>query len=201
MQLHGRANLTPWTVPEDPDRTVEIYRYWAKLHAELVPFFYSLAEEAYAGGENIVRPIGDAGDYRYQLGDAFFVAPILDHTGIRDVILPPGNWYDWWDPDGAELSGTLIDHDATDELRIPLFVAEGAIVPREIDGKLIIFAWPSDEETRFVLHEDAPIELTLTRNTFRIARTQRPAELRVRTAAGTIAIDLPESDDPAEFTF
>ena len=32
MQLHGRGNLTPWTVPDHADETVALYRYWAKLH-------------------------------------------------------------------------------------------------------------------------------------------------------------------------
>src|SRR5262245_46640845 len=78
MQLHGRANITPWTVPQVMDQITNLYRYWSKLHHELVPFFYSLAEEAYAGGQGIVRPIGDEkawpGDYRYALGDAFLEA-------------------------------------------------------------------------------------------------------------------------------
>src|SRR6185503_19376507 len=32
MQLHGRANITPWTVPDHVDETVALYRYWATLH-------------------------------------------------------------------------------------------------------------------------------------------------------------------------
>src|SRR5262249_1674241 len=48
MQLHGRANLTPWTIPDHPDEMVDLYRYHATLHHELALFFYSLAEEAYA---------------------------------------------------------------------------------------------------------------------------------------------------------
>ncbi|MEO7094154.1 MAG: TIM-barrel domain-containing protein, partial [Polyangiales bacterium] len=41
MQLHGRANLTPWTVPDHADETAKLYRFWSKLHAAMVPFFYS----------------------------------------------------------------------------------------------------------------------------------------------------------------
>jgi hypothetical protein len=47
----------------------------------------------------IVRPVGEeaawAGDYRYMLGEALLVAPILDASGMRDIELPGGaRWYD-----------------------------------------------------------------------------------------------------------
>ena len=51
MPLHGRGNLAPWTVPGTPaeqTQTTDIYRWWATLHHAMVPFWYSLAEEAYA---------------------------------------------------------------------------------------------------------------------------------------------------------
>lgn len=141
MQLHGRANLAPWTVPERADETVDVYRYWATLHHELVPFFYALAEAAYASGApgaTIVRPVDGPddwpGDYRFRLGDAFLVAPILDDTGKRDVALPAGTrWYDWWAPaDDARGGGQIVAYDATTPGRIPLFVAAGAIVPMDV---------------------------------------------------------------------
>ena len=146
MQLHGRANLTPWTLPGVTDqavvdRTVAIYRYWAKLHSAMVPFFYSLAEEAYAGrAEPIMRPIGElagwAGDYRFMVGDAFLVAPILDETGGRDVALPAdATFYDWWT--GAEHAGgqTLTLDYSADQQKVPVFAREGAIVPLDVvDG-------------------------------------------------------------------
>src|SRR5439155_23934661 len=31
MELHGRANLTPWTIPDAPDEMVALYRYWSSL--------------------------------------------------------------------------------------------------------------------------------------------------------------------------
>src|SRR5207249_230132 len=100
--------LAPWTVPDRPDEMVTLYRYWATLHHELVPFFYSLAEEAYAAPPAdriaIVRPVGDQrewpGDFRFMVGESLLVAPLLDgeagsHT--RQVKLPAGaRWIDWW---------------------------------------------------------------------------------------------------------
>lgn len=171
MQLHGRGNLTPWTVTPKTDETVAIYRYWAWLHEQLVPFFYSLAEDSYQNGAApILRPVGGEaswpGDYRYQLGEALLVAPLLDGTGKRDVPLPAGaRWYDWWDPAADALAGgqTLAAYDATPQQRIPLFVREGAIVPLDVKndvtglgtaqsaGLLTLLIYPASSETSFRL--------------------------------------------------
>lgn len=180
MQLHGRANITPWTVEQQNDEIVSLYRYWSKLHSELVPFFWSLAREAYAGGPMIVRPEGEeaawAGDYRYGLGEAFLVAPILDATGKRDIELPGGaRWYDWWQPDADGLQGgqTLAAYDMSDIARIPLFVRAGAIIPLAVGdsvtgigtsaskGQLTVLAYPDAAATSFRLHEEGGGVITL----------------------------------------
>jgi alpha-glucosidase (family GH31 glycosyl hydrolase) len=209
MQLHGRANLTPWTFPDMPDAITAIYRYWAKLHHQLVPFFYSGAEEAYAGGPGLVRPLGDpttwTADYRYQLGDAFLVAPILDASGKRDVALPAGaRWYDWWAPAAAPLPGgqTLPAYDATDLSRLPLFVRAGAIVPMEVGddvtglgttasaGKLTVLAYPDAAASTFTLHDEDDAVTTLGAHatgaaafSVTLSRALRDTLVRVRAEA------------------
>lgn len=172
MQLHGRANLAPWTVPERADETVTLYRYWATLHRAMVPFYYALAEEAYAGTSTIVRPIGAmaswAGDYRYTLGDALLVAPVLDGSGRRDVALPEGAWFDWWNLAGDPITGgrTLTAVDTSNRARIPLYVRRGAIIPLRVESDLLGFGtaaqaraltllvFPDAQMSRFVLHEN-----------------------------------------------
>jgi alpha-D-xyloside xylohydrolase len=189
-------------VPEKPDETVALYRYWATLHHELVPFFYSLAEEAYAGGPTVIRPVGDgpstwSGDWRYQLGDALLVAPIIDDVGRRDVTLPTGaRWFDWWDVTGAPLAGgeVLINVDATDTARVPLYVREGALVPLEVSsdvtglgsaahaGKLTLLAWPGATPSRFVVHEDPRVvEVTATGRSLRFSSLSRGAFVKLWT--------------------
>jgi len=139
-----------------------------------VPFLYSRSEEAWAKpGTSIVDPIGEAaswaGDYRYILGGAFLVAPILDATGVRSVPLPAGSrWYDWWTGAASE-GGTTVQADfSADRLRIPLFAKEGTIVPLNVDdpddllglggagakGAHTILAWPSADQSSFTLRED-----------------------------------------------
>ena len=172
MQLHGRANLTPWTVPTEADRTVAVYRYWATLHHALVPFLASLATAAPRGGAPLVAPVGPAprwaGDYRYVLGGAFLVAPILGPGGRRAVALPDGaRWYDWWDPAAEPLAGgQSVLADVADSMRIPVYVREGAIVPLAVDsdanglgsaasaGALTLLLWPSSTRTTFVIERD-----------------------------------------------
>jgi alpha-glucosidase (family GH31 glycosyl hydrolase) len=219
MQLHGRANLEPWNVPGDAEETVRIYRYWAWLHRELVPFFYSLAEEAYAGGAGILRPVGGEadwpGDFRFFVGDAFLVAPILDGSGARDVLLPSGRWFDWWNP-GAGPSSGLVEGYAADPSRVPLFVKEGAIVPANVErgytgngtaasaGALTVLLWPAAERTSFVLHDESGrIDLELEGTRFAMTSAPRPVILRMRVEIEPEAVEsggaLPKHADRAAF--
>ncbi len=233
MQLHGRTNLTPWSVPgcegDCVQEVVGLYRYWATLHHELVPFFYSLAEEAYANGGPIMFPQGEPdtwpGDYRYMLGEAFLVAPILDATGVRDVTLPAGDvFYDWWAPAADPVPGgtTIEDYDATERSRIPLFVRAGAIVPLQVgddvtglgtaasEGALTVLVYPAAEASSFALHDgdDAVTTVTAQASGAEIevgfSRTLATTILRVRTDSMPTAVrlgsqDLPEHADRTAF--
>ncbi len=211
MQLHGRANLEPWAIDDPSGLTLDNYRYWAKLHSALVPFFYSLAEEAYAGGEVIIRPFGTtptdwADDFRFMLGDAFLVAPVIAAGDARDIALPTGEWYDWWDPSGDAIAGgtTLTAYDLSERGRVGLFVAAGAIVPMHVvddanglgsdasAGALTVLVWPSATATRFVLHDDDEMEteITAAADTVTIARALAPVLFRIRTGAMPASVDV-----------
>ena len=215
MQLHGRANLTPWTFPDMADQVTANYRVWAKLHRALVPFFYSLAEEAHAGGKTIVRPIGDentwVGDYRYELGDAFLVAPILDATGKRDVPLPAGaTWYDFLAPDTDPIVGLsqITGYDATDPTKLPVFVRRGAIVPLDVvddvnglgtkasAGKLTVLVYPDATKSTFKLHDDDDTLTTIDAVsagagfTVTVSRALKDTLLRVRAEAAPATVQV-----------
>lgn len=217
MQLHGRTNLTPWSVPgcegSCVDDVVERYRYWSKLHSALVPFFYSLAQEAYAHDGPMIVPQGEqgswAGDYRFMLGEAFLVAPILDASGVRDVVLPAGaNFYDWWDPAADALPGgsTLVDYDATDRARIPLFVRAGAIVPMHVGdatnslgtvasaGALTVLVYPDSATSSFLLHDAddqvTEIEAQRTASGARVVLSRSLASTILRIRADAVPSDV-----------
>ncbi|MFO0658839.1 MAG: glycoside hydrolase family 31 protein [Polyangiaceae bacterium] len=213
MQLHGRANIAPWTVPDNVDETVALYKYWATLHHEMVPFFYSVSEEAYAGHTKMIATQGTEqtwpGDYRFVLGDSLLVAPMLDDNTERDVELPAGSkWYDWWADDADALEGgqTITSHVGVDRAKIPLFLREGAIVPLDVASDVtgIAGAWakndrtllvvPSSTESRtFITHDEddqtSQISTSMNANqiTIQLSRTTKTTALRVRVDTGNSA--------------
>ncbi len=203
MQLHGRGNLTPWTLTGDTDvdGSVAIYRYWSKLHHQLVPFFYATAQEAWAGAPVPMQPIGELadwpGDYRYVLGATFLVAPILDATGVRDVPLPAGaRWVDWWSNAVHEGGTTLSNYDSTDLKKMPLFVKEGAVIPLNVSddstalgtlaskGRLTVLAYPATSRGTFTTHDEDGLktELATVRDasSFTVDVSRAPLGLVVR---------------------
>lgn len=220
MQLHGRANLEPWSLPERSEEAVAIYRYWAWLHEALVPFWYSLAEQAYAGGENIIRPLNAdpeawAGDWRFMVGDAFLVAPITEAGGVRDVPLPAGaQWYDWWHPEADALDGgqTLAAYDASDPQVMPLFVKSGAIVPLSVRNDVnglgdaasadfwTLLVYPAEAPSSFTAldDEDQPVVISAQRTAdgITVDLDRAPAPLRLRVRADTPPTEISLNDAP-----
>lgn len=219
MQLHGRGNLTPWTVKTKTIETVALYRYWSWLHSELVPFWFSLAQDSYADmkkAKGILRPVGAGpsewgGDYRYMLGSALLVAPLLDSSGKRDVKLPAGaTWYDWWKPADKALAGgtTIKDYDTVKQQRIPLFVRQGAIIPAAVSkdvtglgsaksvGHLTLLVYPGATQTSFRLHETDDKVTTITaqlasgKASITLSRALRPVILRVRSEAAPTKVTV-----------
>jgi alpha-glucosidase (family GH31 glycosyl hydrolase) len=172
FQLHGRANLAPWTLDGDVDANVRQYRFWATLHHALVPYFFSLTREAQPRGVSVLHPIGASpgdwlDDWRFLAGDAFLAAPITTEGDVRDVLLPDGDrWIDFWDMNGPALKGgTTVQFSADGVREMPLYVREGSIVPMRIDsnalsfgdasfaGATTILAFPG-RDASFTLHND-----------------------------------------------
>ncbi|HEX7604270.1 MAG TPA: hypothetical protein VF316_21780 [Polyangiaceae bacterium] len=183
-----------------------IYRFWAKLHHALVPFFASSTKDAWAKGTSVVVPVGDVGDYRYQLGDAFFVAPLLAPGGTRDVAFPPGSRYvDYWDDTVHDGGTTAAAYDAVDRMRYPLFLREGAIVPMEADGALMVLVVPSASSAFHLVEEDgSETQLAASGKTVTIDRALRTTIFRVfaetpPTKVTRDGTDLPQSATRPDF--
>ncbi len=141
MQLHGRANLTPWTFGSDPEATVANYRYWAKLHTELIPVMYSLANTTAEDAPALIDPVGESleewdGDWSYVFSGAFYVAPPLDDTLLREVTLPEGDqWFDWWNPAAGPIEGGTIINAPLEPTpgMIPVYLRNGSLLPMVIE--------------------------------------------------------------------
>jgi alpha-D-xyloside xylohydrolase len=197
MQLHGRANITPWTVPDRAEEIVSVYRYWATLHHELAPFFYGVAEDAYARGTGVVvEPVGEeadwAGDYRFVSGDVFLVAPVLDARGVREVELPgAASWYDWWEATGAALPGpmTVTASVSRDLVKVPLFVKEGSIVPFRSGGEHAVLGDPEAPAGKLMIAVWPAADAETTRNVY-VSEGAAPFEARASGAGQMPRIEL-----------
>jgi alpha-glucosidase len=106
-------------------------RYW------LLPYIYSLADEAARTGAPILRPLvwhfpddaktHDLGD-QAMLGSSIMVAPVLVQGATsRAVYLPAGRWYELHA--GAIHEGPATIQVSTTLAALPLFVRAGSIVP------------------------------------------------------------------------
>src|SRR6185436_8091052 len=93
----------PWAFDE---RTERLIRDALQLRQRLVPYLYSLFEEASRTGAPILRPLLYAfpddqatysADDEFMLGPALLVAPIArPGTAYRHVYLPRGTWVHYW---------------------------------------------------------------------------------------------------------
>jgi alpha-glucosidase (family GH31 glycosyl hydrolase) len=230
MQLHSELGVTPWTAEQRPEEITSVYRYWAKLHHALVPFFYSLAEEAYAGNGQLMVPAADpatlVGDDRYMLGSALLVAPLLDDTGQRQVALPAGaRYYDFWNAGAAPIAGgTTVSADfSSDPQKIPVYFREGAIVPMDVDddvtqfgdatskGLLTLVIYPSASLSSFTLHESDDTTTEINASTsgaagFQVvlSRVVVPTIFRVRAESAPASIQMngaPLTAQPTKLAF
>jgi len=134
MQVGNSTDDMPWEIATDAP-SLDIYRRYARLHMRLFPYVWTYAKQMAATGRPIVRPFGLAfpelnqhPSDQYMLGDSLFVAPVITAGATtRELYLPPGAWYDWWT--GTKYMGPGTQTVPADIGTLPLFVAEGGIIP------------------------------------------------------------------------
>lgn len=141
----------PWSFPEVYEQCQEvaflrmsllpyIYSTFARYHFEGIPPFRAMVmEEGFRdpGGSNTTEMSSDENPYamaiqkeikdQYMMGESILVAPLFRWNTERDVVLPQGNWYDFYTGELAG-NGEVIHIDAGMD-RIPLLVKDGAIIP------------------------------------------------------------------------
>lgn len=134
---HGTARPRNWTWDKDQE-TLFVFARYARLHALLFPYFYSLLIEAHSTGIPLVRPFFlqypghgfEMLNTQFLLGDNLMVAPVLKPGVKRQLIVfPPGVWWDWWSGECYENRARL----DTPLDRLPLFIRDGAVLPL-LDG-------------------------------------------------------------------
>ena len=141
----GVESKEPWT-----HQSEDVSRFYINLRYELKPYMYSLTadnilgigiEKGYgAGGTGIpyVRPMvmeypNDTNTYsmdtQFMAGPSFLVAPVVENSNTKNVYLPEGNWYDYFNAPLIYAGGRTMSYDAPPEV-LPLFVKEGSIIPK-----------------------------------------------------------------------
>lgn len=113
------------------------------LRENLVPYTYTLAEQAEATGVPVVRPLyldypeeGNAyakADSEYLYGPDLLVAPVTTPgtTATTSVWFPPGRWTDYFT--GRTYEGGTTQDITTGLDSMPVFVRAGGIVPTRTD--------------------------------------------------------------------
>jgi alpha-D-xyloside xylohydrolase len=140
MQMHRQVTAGkqyPWSYGQV---ALDNYKAYAQLHVQLFPYLYTAANEATMDGIPPIRPLPlvDAnasaiGD-EYLLGDTLLIAPVIAQaTTTRSVYLPDGGWYDYW-THAHVTGGQTVTWTGADSTQAPIYVRDGAIVPRLPDG-------------------------------------------------------------------
>jgi alpha-glucosidase (family GH31 glycosyl hydrolase) len=203
MENGGRGEHRPWVLDDDVAVT---YRYYAKLHHQLVPYLYGAGVEAHLGGPPIIRD-GDREARHYRLGEDLFVAPIVTRDDQRRVELPrDSRWYDYWNDVTPIAGGTVLDYKSELD-RAPLFVRAGAIIPMQVSdgvtghggtgssGALTLLFYPEGQSKR-LLRPDAGQEIavessrTSTSTSLSVGPTQQALVLRVKEPGQPQAVEV-----------
>lgn len=166
----GDNAVEPWLFGE---RAEKIAKKSIELKYQLLPYMYSYARKAYDTGIPILRAMplehpkdekGYGVDDQFFFGEEILVAPVVaEKVDRREVYLPKGTWIDYNEPSKKFQGGSIIQYDVDLET-IPMFVKQGAIIPKmpvmqyvgEIDNAAMTFEiFPSTKEkTTFELYED-----------------------------------------------
>lgn len=155
----GTADHEPWV--NGPEQEA-IRRKYIELRYQLLPYIYTGIEEATRTGLPLMRPLfleypqapefyGDNRDFLF--GRDFFVAPVTTETmDAEEIVLPPGEWYDYWTSEKHTNKERIKLHPRLDEM--PLYVRAGAIVPMQPvvqhtgevpSGPLQLHVYPGDD--------------------------------------------------------
>ncbi len=138
-RLHSdHGDRLPWNYGATADASAERF---LRLREALVPYTYTLAEQAHATGVPIIRPLyldypGNNEAYtfnqEYLYGDNVLVAPITspddaNGNGSVSAWIPPGTWTDYFTGTGYTGPTTVTITDPLAEM--PVLIKSGGIMP------------------------------------------------------------------------
>jgi len=169
-RFHGTTPREPWHFGEG---AIEITRTYANLRYSLMPYLLAAVHEATENGLPLMRHLAiefpeepniETIDDQYMIGNDIMVAPIINPgQTTRDLYLPAGNWFDWYDPAILHEGRSFITVDAPVE-HLPIFVREGALIPcyekriqhlkEPCPEEIVLKIFPGDSERTLVIDEE-----------------------------------------------
>jgi alpha-D-xyloside xylohydrolase len=204
----GVASRDPWLFG---DEALAIFRDYARLRSQLVPYLVSHGWEASKTGVPLMRPMamefpddpaGYAFDLQYCLGRELLVSPVTSPGGAVTTYLPPGRWMDWWS--GTVHQGPLTLRREVPLRELPLYLRENSLlvlgpvrnhVAEATVGPLTVEAFVTTEAT-FALRGDTGSAVLHAR------RDGRRVTFRVDAAGtaspGSLVLRLHDAEAPAE---
>ena len=175
MQYHaeskGQFNLdrTPWNIAErtGEEQVLVLYKYYADLRMNLLPYIYFEAIYSTLTGEPLMRAhILDYPDdteavkqeLQYKFGRSLLVAPITiaGATQIK-MYFPKGDWMSLFDNHADSISGGRYVEMQAELHTIPVFIQENSIIPVHVNEHLQLGShvgnrWESYERLMFIAY-------------------------------------------------
>lgn len=177
MQLNAwSSGLKPWSFPEVTDQVREVIQLREKLLPYLYTAFYTynqkgippframVLESGYHASETLIK--GELHDAKnpyaessrlevtdqYMMGPSLLVAPVFMGEKERTVVLPEGNWYDFYT--GEKVGNGETIRIKTPLEQIPLFVKDGGIIPMLKDGDELEIRHYGEKTAYYSLYDD-----------------------------------------------
>ena len=179
-KLPGCKDRTPWNIEEisGDKRVIEVFRKFANLRMNLVPYIYNEAIYSSKTGLPLMRPLilDFPKDkrclkycYQYLFGRSILVAPVVwENINVMDVYLPKGKWIDFWN--GKKYIGPkILEYKVPIDI-IPIFIRENKLIPINMNvnfslckdmgnsvdmvSNLVFFFSPSTNRVKLLNEED-----------------------------------------------
>ncbi|HVT82576.1 MAG TPA: TIM-barrel domain-containing protein [Phycisphaerae bacterium] len=164
--LEDQRNYPPQSEMNNP--AIEpIAKKYIELRYQLIPYTYTLTREAYDTGMPLMRALwlhypadkqawGQSEEYLW--GRDMLIAPVYEKgAATREIYLPAGTWYDFWD-NSPHPGGTTVNR-SVDLATMPIYVRAGAIIP--VDPVRQYMTQPVTEPTTLKVYTGANGEFTL----------------------------------------
>ncbi|NYF79023.1 TIM-barrel domain-containing protein [Granulicella arctica] len=170
----------PWKqMDRKKNNANDLARGWETLEAkcreiigwrmQIVPYLQSAFERYAADGTPPFRALtldwpdtpGLSGiDDAWMVGDRMLVAPLFADEAVRTLVLPPGDWHNFWT--GARLVGGKELQILATETKIPVFVKTGSIMPLAPITNSV--ADPFSRQLSVKIYGDGSLPFELTEN-------------------------------------